>query len=304
MAMDELFSDELFDGCEGIGAVMQPVVVAERSIDRVIPHGKIDSFDPDQWFSVCVLTVPDVDRFPVPVVFSENKVAIDLSGLDELSWGDVRRLVTASVPDEQLDEIEAREKGREKPRAKVLEAVAAERVLRGDGFGEWVRSTGGNPLTCRIAAIAWQAGGAAEVVPVAPADLSQELVALRDCFAAWTAFCSDSGFDRLAGWDLDYTMRVICARRAAMVEANGLSDFRPCLPVSGRDWISLVAQSGGLSQGAASLGIAQCEIPEIASPMEVWRAYRLQPGDVRLSDWVAGQLMLEREMLMVTQGLW
>jgi hypothetical protein len=38
--------------------------------------------------------------------------------------------------------------------------------------------------------------------------------------------------------------------------------------------------------------------------MEVWRAYRLQPGDVRLSDWVAGQLMLEREMLMVTQGLW
>lgn len=261
-------------------------------------------FDPNEWFSVCVLTVPDVDRFPIPKTFSENKIPVDLSGLDELSWGDVRRLIQPSVSDDQLAEIETRERSREKPRAKVLEAITEEQSARGDGFRQWVISMGRNPLTCRISAIAYQVGTAGECVSMAIDSLDHERAALEEMAAAWHAFDNRSGFSHVAGWDLDFTLRVLSARRAGLGIHSERQDFRPCMPVSGRNWADHVAQAGGLQVAAVSLGIASHEIPEIAGPMDVWRVWRNHPGLVELSDWCAGQLMLERELLTVTQRLW
>ena len=263
-----------------------------------------DDLDPSEWFSVCVLTVPDVDRFPIPKRFTEDKQPADLSGLDELSWGDVRKLIQPSLPDDQLAEVAERERNRPKPRAKVLETIAAEQAARGDGFQQWVLATGRNPLMCRIAALAYQVGNRGECISFSIESLQHERAVLDELHSAWHGFERRSGFDRVAGWDIDFTMRVLSARRVALLIYSERQDFRPCLPISGGRWAEYAAAAGGLDVAAVALGVVGHEIPEIAGPMDVWRSWRSGPGLVQLSDWVAGQLQLERELLTVTQGLW
>ena len=270
----------------------------------VINLNSEDDRDPAEWFSVCVLTVPDVDRFPIPKEFAENKIPVDLSGLEDLSWGDVRKLIQPTLSDDQLAEIQERERRREKPRAKVLESIIEEQLARGDGFQRWVIDTGRNPLMCRIAALSYQVGNRGECMSYSIESLAHERAVLEEMMDAWHGFECRSGFDRVAGWDIDWTMRVVSARRAALGIHSDRQDFRPCLPVSGGRWAECATAAGGLPVAAVSLGVASHEIPEIAGPMDVWRSWRSCPGLVQFSDWVAGQLQLERELLTVTQGLW
>jgi len=276
-------------------------------------------FDPDDdrqlstWFSVCVLTVPDVDRFPIPARFAAEKQPVDLSGVVDLSGGEVRRLILPSLPDEQLHQIEAAEKNREKPRAMVLNAVAAEkhdRSLPCDAcghvslqFAEWVAKTAQNPLSCRIAAIAWQAGDS-ELQAFAPASLEEEAAALADLRVAWVTFKASDGFERLSSWDLTSVMSVVTARRNALAIDCRHDDFKPCYQITGRDWAQHVDAVGGLELAALSLGVAAHEIPARMSPVDVFAAWRSSPGSVELSDAAAARLGLERDLLSVVQSLW
>ena len=280
---------------------------------------KAGDFDPDDdrqvstWFNVTVLTVPDVDRFPVPACFGDSKQPVDLSKLAELPGGEIRKLIMPSLPDEQLAEIEAAEKSREKPRGMVLNAITAEKHDRGvpcdacghahQRFEDWVEKTAANPLSCRIAAIAWQVGDA-EVVAMAPVSLEEEAAALADLRVAWSAFARGSGFDRLAAWDLDAVMPVVISRRLVLGAECQHDDFLPCYRITGREWIQRVDGVGGLRVAAQSLGQAEHEIPYLPTAVDVFRVFRKSPGAVELSDWAAAKLTLERDLLQLVQVLW
>jgi hypothetical protein len=267
------------------------------------------------WFSVCVLTVPDVDRFPLPARFAAAKQPIDLAGLADLSGGEVRKLILPSLPDEQLDQIEAAEKLREKPRQMVLTAVAAEKQDRGlpcdacghvsEQFAQWIARVSGNPLSCRIAAVAWLAGDG-EIQMHAPVSLEEELTALQRMLEDWVLF--DQGFPNkhLSAWDLAETMRFITARNAGL---GVLSQPGAKFPVAfcvadGSAWRSFVAEVGGLEVAAYSLGVAVHEIPSVLTPLDVFRMWRESPGSTDLVDAAASRLMLEREMLQIVRTLW
>lgn len=280
---------------------------------------KAGDFDPDDdrqvstWFNVTVLTVPDVDRFPVPACFGDSKQPVDLSKLAELPGGEIRKLIMPSLPDEQLAEIEAAEKSREKPRGMVLNAITAEKHDRGvpcdacghahQRFEDWVEKTAANPLSCRIAAIAWQVGDA-EVVSMAPVSLEEEAAALADLRVAWSTFGRGTGFDRLAAWDLDAVMPVVISRRLFLGNECSHDDFLPCYRITGREWIQRVDGVGGLRVAAQSLGQAEHEIPYLPSAVDVFRVFRKSPGAVELSDWAAAKLTLERDLLQLVQVLW
>lgn len=319
MSFDDLF--EVDDDSVAVAAEESFDDVAGRVLEDVkqgIARLSGD-FDPDEdrqvatWFNVTVLTVPDVDRFPIPACFGDAKQPVDLSKLAELPGGEIRKLIMPSLPDEQLAEIEAAEKSREKPRGMVLNAIAAEKHDRGvpcdacghahQGFEDWVAKTAANPLSCRIAAIAWQVGEA-EVVALAPVSLEEEAAALADLRVAWSAFSRGTGFDRLAAWDLDAVMPVVISRRLFLGTDCHHDDFLPCYQITGREWIGRVDAVGGLRVAAQSLGQAEHEIPYLPSPVDVFRVFRKSPGSVELSDWAAAKLTLERDLLQLVQVLW
>jgi hypothetical protein len=274
----------------------------QESLDSLLPH----------WFSVVVLTVPDVVRFPVPARFAAEKQPIDLAGLADLSGGEVRKLILPSLPDEQLDQIEAAEKSREKPRQMVLTAVQAEKMDRAlpcvtcghvsDQFSDWVTRTARNPLSCRIAAIAWQAGDG-ELVSFAPVGLEEEAAALADLRVAWAEMGSLL-CRTLSSWDLNQTMAVVTARRNSLGIDCAHDDFYPANLSHGGLWVERANAIGGLADAAAVLGVAEHEIPVVLSPVDVFRMWRLQPGSTSLLDAAASQLSLEREMLQIVRTLW
>jgi hypothetical protein len=285
--------------------LLDDMIAEEADADPCVPDVVVAD-DRVGWFSIVVLTVPDLERFPIPKQFAALRAPVDLSGLDELSGAEVRRLIMPSLPDEQLDEIEARERARVKPRGKfVLDAIEAERATRFDGFPHWVETTARNPLMCRIAALAYQCDGG-ELMSVAPATLEEESAALEQLRAAvpdwYTSACSLNF--RFAGWDIDQSMRVLAGRFAFLCLDLPRMLRLSHLGVDGRDWRATVDQAGGLRVAASALGIAHHEIPEIATQMDVWRVWLSQPGDVRLADWAAGQCQLERDLLQITDRLW
>ncbi len=319
MSFDDLF--EVDDDSVAVAPEESFDEVAGRILNDICDGiaRNVGDFDPDDdrqvstWFNVTVLTVPDVDRFPVPACFGDSKQPVDLSKLSELPGGEIRKLIMPSLPDEQLAEIEAAEKSREKPRGMVLNAITAEKHDRGvpcdacghahQRFEDWVAKTAANPLSCRIAAIAWQVGEA-EVVAHAPVSLEEEAAALADLRVAWSTFARGSGFDRLAAWDLDAVMPVVISRRLFLGCSCSHDDFLPCYRITGRDWIQRVDEVGGLRVAAQSLGQAEHEIPYLPSPVDVFRVFRKSPGSVELSDWAAAKLTLERDLLQLVQVLW
>lgn len=290
---------------------------AEKLLDVVIRVQAESSSNNDDLFSVCVLTVPDVARFPLPARYSIGKVAVDLAGLAELSGGEVRKLIQPELPDDQLLEIGAAEKLREKPRQMVLAAVTSEKLARDmvcdscgqkpESFSDWVSRVARNPLSCRIAAIAWRAGESAEVVSFAPASLEEEAAALADLRVAWSQWTVTKDHIRgknIGAWDAQQVMRIVFARRLYVGIDCQHSDFNPSILRSAVEWWSWARDIGGLAQVAAALGIAAHEIPHVLTDLEVYQQFTAEPGSLKLVDAAASQLQLERDLLQVLSTLY
>jgi len=288
---------------------------AEKLLDVVLPV-QAESSD-DDLFSVCLLTVPDVARFPLPARYSIGKVAVDLAGLAELSGGEVRKLIQPELPDDQLLEIGAAEKLREKPRQMVLAAVTSEKLARDmvcdscgqkpESFSDWVSRVARNPLSCRIAAIAWRAGESAEVVSFAPASLEDEAAALADLRVAWSQWTVTKDHIRgknIGAWDAQQVMRIVFARRLYVGFDDRDINFHPSILRSATEWWSWAREIGGLAQVAAALGIAAHEIPHVLTDLEVYQQFTAEPGSLKLVDAAASQLQLERDLLQVLSTLY
>jgi len=280
---------------------------AEQLLDVVLPV-QAESSD-DYLFSVCLLTVPDVARFPLPARYSTGKVCVDLAGLAELSGGEVRKLIQPELPDDQLLEIGAAEKLREKPRQMVLAAVTSEKLARDmvcdccgqkpESFSDWVSRVARNPLSCRIAAIAWRAGESAEVVSFAPASLEDEAAALADLRVAWSQWQVPASASAVCAWDANQVIRIVFARRLHAGFDDWDIDCQPSSLVSATEWWAWAKDIGGLAQAASALGIADHEIPYVLTDLEVYQQFTAEPGSLKLVDAAASQLQLERDLLQV-----
>lgn len=268
---------------------------------------------PEVWFSVAVLTVPDLTRYPLPAEFGGvEEVKVDLGNLAAMAGGETKALIQPSLPAEQLELIYQDEINRDKPRGIVLKAIAVEQERRGGGFEAWVKTHAANPLTCRIAALAYSCGDNEPIV-FAPVDLATEgdpvfteRDALKQMFGDWLRFCAETGYSFLAAWDLSQAMRVITARSIF----NGLlqdgHSYHPMQPIAAPAsmWLPLSQEAGGLMRTAEAFGIHAAEINDVATPMQVYLEHRQRAGSTLLQDWVSGQLTLERDILTVTQSLW
>lgn len=263
-------------------------VAAVESDDRIPEVVVSDGRAPV--FGLCVLTVPDVDRIGLPSWYEENKAAVDLSGLADMEWAVLKPLIMPSLPQEQLDQIEASELARDRPRKRVLDALASERADRGERFPNWLAEKSRCVFSSRIVAVAWQVGDE-PMCALSCATDEDELDALRAVGHAWREHSRDcrrdGGYDRIGFFDSIARYRVVIARSLA----HGLESFRPQL--------FDVFQSellGGLPLPfvAESIGMASTDLPEIATLADVWRVWRSDPGSHLLADWAAGQLQLER----------
>lgn len=262
--------------------------VAVESDDR-IPEVVV-SDDRGPVFGLCVLTVPDVERIGLPGWYAANKEPVDLAGLAEMEWGVLKPLIMPSLPQEQLDEIEAAEQARDRPRKRVLDAVASERADRGERFPQWLAEKSRCVFSSRIAAVAWQDGNE-PMCALSCATDDDERESLAAVGYAWREHSRDcrrnGGYDRIGFFDSINRYRAVIARSLSY----GLESFRP--------QVFDVFQSellGGLPLPfvARSVGIAEANIPEIATLADVWRVWRSEPGSHLLADWAAGQLQLER----------
>lgn len=255
---------------------------------------------------LAVLSVPDESRFPLPEQFSLNSVPVDLSGLDEKSGGEVRSLVTPTLPTEQLLQIEIAERGRQKPRGMVLRAIQSERENRGTGFESWVAGAAASPIQSRIAALAWAVGDCdPEVISPGLMDgEASERDALQECFLQVTNLASESGIVELRAWDLPSVCRMLQARSVAcgskcLFSASGVV---PGWSAVDSFWPAHVASHGGLRAAALAFGGVDAEIVPVPSAVEVFLEFRREPGSVKLQDWVSGLLSLQRDMLQQMAG--
>lgn len=269
---------------------------------------------PEVWFSVAVLTVPDLSRYPIPAEFGGvEEVRVDLGNLAALSGSDTKALLQPSLPAEQLEQIYQEELNRDKPRGIVLKAIAAEQDRRGGGFESWVVAHAANPLTSQIAALAYSCGDAEPVVfgivdgatDDDPAAVS-EREALRQLFRAWRSFCAETGYSFLSAWDLPQVMRVVTARSVFHGMLQDGHCYSPHQPVSAASpaWLAAAEQAGGLRRVGEAVGMISAEIVEVPSPLQVFLEFRQRPGSVLLQDWASGRLSLEREILSIGQSLW
>lgn len=308
-SIEDLFDVELTD--EEAESVVDDVLTGVSVPGKVIDTLCQPSGDA---FSVCVLTVPDVDRFPLPERFAVNKTPVDLAGIAHLSGGELRKLIQPSLPEEQLLQIEAAERVREKPRQMVLSAVHTEKLARDmacdccghrpSSFADWIESHARNPLTCRIAAIAWQDGEDGELVAIAPASLEEEAAALADLRVRWSQFSNSAGqFAKLSAGEINQVMWTITVRRMFLGMQCEPGDFSPAF-VQHSEWLRFAKMAGGITGMAKAIGLADHEIPPVLSDLAVYQQYRSQPGSVGLVDAVAAQLQLERSLIQAMSVLW
>lgn len=262
------------------------------------------------WFSVAVLTVPDLDRFPVPKEFDAEKVPVDLADMPTMTMGEVRRLITATLPHGQLESIYLAEISRDKPRPAVLKAIASERADRGPGFENWVLEHARHPLMCRVAAVAWRSESQSVVVH-APATLEEEAAALSDLrrdFDLHRTRCRGNYWPAMAALDLQLEMQVVTARRQKLGIENSGDDFRPVEEVCAAGWLSHIRTASvpdrPLCLVAESLGVPAHDIPDVPSVMRVFLEWRENPGSVALQDWCVNKLTLESDLLRIIRNLW
>ena len=265
--------------------------------DDDVVHSPVSEAELDpcrDWFSVAVLTVPDLNRFPIPERFVADKVPVDLSDLAKSSMAETRALITATLPDEQLQEILIAERAREKPRQAVLKAVNAEIDDRGPGFEKWVSDLAGNVFQSRIVGIAWQ--GAGELHSEAPQNDFEETLSLTKLASVLEEFRVNRPYSKFTGLHIGVLRGILSVRAAALGVNLNLPAF--CCPIYD-SLHGVIAAAGGLRVVAEACGVARHEIAEVPTAMEVFTTFRRMPGDRQLADWAAGRLEMEREVLKV-----
>ena len=314
--MSDLF-DDILDGI----AVEDPAVPAGESDAPVLSeevtipdlpgirsHGVAAGLSP--WFSLAVLTVPDLDRFPVPKEFDAEKIPVDLTNISTMTMGEVRQLITSTLPPGQLESIYLVETYRDKPRPAVLKAIASERAARAPGFESWVVEKSRNPLMCRVAAVAWRSESQSVVVhaPAAPEEEAAALADLRRDFDLHRTRCRGNYWPAMAALDLQWEMQVVTARRQRLGMDNSGDDFRPVEEVCAAGWGNVIRSSlqadRPLALVAESLGVPAHDIPDVPSVMRVFLEWRESPGSVQLQDWCANKLALESDLLRIIRRLW
>lgn len=292
---------------EQLAAVVDVVEASPAAVDVV---DDMDGGDqvvdvlvfPEPWFAVTVLTLPNTDVWPIPAEFAADKVKVDLAGLEEKSMADTRALITETLPDKQLEEITERELARDKPRQAVLKATHAERERRGPRFANWVKSMAANPLTCRIAGIAWATvfdGVPRGICSHAVASREDEVSVLSDLRVAVESYRQGQGhryrvYPTFCSWDLQAVFDVINTRLSALRLSSEL--FGPCYRRTGGDWIARGEQVGGLIGVAQGFGIEHSQVPYVPELMELFCA---EPGSTQIADWAAQKLMLEVDLLKI-----
>ncbi len=281
------------------GAVEALPAVVEDGGDEV--GDVVESSEP--WFAVTVLTLPNTSVWPVPAEFVADKVEVDLSELAAKSMAETRSLITETLPDQQLEQINEAELARDKPRQAVLKAIHAERERRGPAFANWVKKMSENPLTCRIAGIAWGTvvdGVARDIRSYAVRSAADEWTVLECLWMAFRAFKppTDRLYPVVASWDLQAVFDIVNARCAG-VGCDGPwkgSFFGPCYREHGGDWVARGQQVGGLIGVAQGFGIEHSQVPYVPELMELFCA---EPGSTQVADWAAQKLMLEVDLLKI-----
>ena len=115
---------------------------------------------------VSFLTVPDVERFPVPPELTAGKTLVDLSGAADWGLAQVRAVIGPTLPDDQLEQLWANEIGRKRPRAGLVKPLGVERERRAGAYPAWVESHAASLTRGRIAAVASALGYAEPAVEV------------------------------------------------------------------------------------------------------------------------------------------
>lgn len=267
----------------------------------VSDDGDAESVDvlvyPEPWFAVTVLTLPNTDVWPVPSQFVADKVEVDLSELAVKSMAETRSLITETLPDQQLEQINEAELARDKPRQAVLKAIHAERERRGPAFADWVKKMSANPLTCRIAGIAWGTvvdGVARGICSHALRSAVDEQIVLYDLQVAFAAFRQGcQSFPEIGSWDIPALCQVLRARSAAV---GVCLDFGAYFRRGGHSWVEHGQQVGGLIGVAQGFGIEHSQVPYVPELMELFCA---EPGSTQVADWAAQKLMLEVDLLKI-----
>ena len=258
----------------------------------------------DAWFVFSLLTVPDVDRFPVPAEFSAACEPVDLSGLAGLSAADTRRLIQPALSDEQLQIVKSAELARDKPRGMVMRAIEAAEHERADRFPAWVRGMAANPLTCRVAAVGWMTGhdGLPDGEVCGPHEYSQ----LVELLGRWREWCQRLGFRVVAAVDVDWVLRVLTARLAYYGLTVEAQELRAAEVVQLPPAFGIAKADAGLTlwQLAEAVGVDLFESSPLPSELGVWQIWRDDPAAVVLADWAASRVDLEAAILRQACGLW
>ena len=149
---------------------------------------------------VSFLTVPDVERFPVPPELTAGKIPVDLDGAEEWGLAQVRAVISPTLPDDQLETLWANENGRSRPRAGLMKPLSVERERRAGAYPAWVAAHASSLTRGRVAAVASALGYAEPVVEVCltPEDEAAAFANLR-CVERESVAVWDLQLLRLAG---------------------------------------------------------------------------------------------------------
>ena len=247
--------------------------------------------DIEDYVFVSIITVPRVE---VPEKFSQDRVAIDLPA-KESGAADVKKVVTATLPDEQLTELYTREidiaKQRGgKERGVAMKAIRAEMNRRDGGYPEWVAEAASNPLTARVAAIAIANGSGEGMELTACANPDRDEMVILEEF--WTAITEERTGLTLCCFDLACLGPFVGVRSVALNLSQRRSHYTP--RVEARQFTETHVD---VFEMASALGI---DVPEQPTASKIFDAYRSKDVPA-LSGFVGDKLDLERSVILASR---
>jgi hypothetical protein len=267
LALDDIFADAVGDSADD--------VVAAEEWPAACEYGG----DLSACLFVSLLTVPDVERFPVPAEFTAEKTPVDLAGSADWSLAQVREVITPTLPDGQLEQLWANEQRRPRPRAGVMKSLTAERERRGGGFPQWVADHAGSLTRSRVAAVAWALDRGQVSVNVCLTD-DEELAAFEDL--------NSTAREDLAIWDLQ-RLKLAGLRQLRLDPAAGVL-HEGFLRTRG---VSAIESPAELAQ---ALDLPLFDLPDACEVFAAWQAADV----VSLTQWATDQLRLERFAMLAS----
>lgn len=252
------------------------------------------------WISV--LTVPDVQRFPVQeVVPASEAKPVDLQGLDRLSGADIKAVVSETLPDDQLQALADFVFGQERPKKVAADAIRQELIRRMgitcdacgqpvQSFAAWLEKHARDHLSCRVVAVAVALGSSEPEVLVAETDSD-----------AVESSCSENDLLSMVWSWLDGSREVGSADFASLWQilrvrslAVDCSDRRTnsVFPIYSQASISRLAEE------LAAFGLGEgFPVPSAAMVFSAWRDHR----ESALETMAVQQLEAERALVLASR---